>query len=206
MKHRLPARDRMQADLLSLGLRPLVRGEMERIDLLALLLEREAGRSGILGPREMTRLWPRHLLESMTYELPLGSPPVAVVDIGSGGGLPGLVLAVRGYDVTVVEPRRSRAAFLDRAVDTLGLSCDVLRSRLERLEFASGTRFVARAVAPPARLLQMVGEACRGTFTIDTRVPPDYGGPGSEEMRLLPMPPLDRPGALVQFRQTGAGC
>jgi 16S rRNA (guanine527-N7)-methyltransferase len=117
---------------------------------------------GLLGPREASRVWDRHLLNcAAVAEL---IPNAAfVVDVGSGAGLPGIVLAVARPDLTValVEPLARRTAFLDEAVAELGLAArvSVLRGRAE--EFVGGPRrghlspagiVTARAVAPLDRL------------------------------------------------------
>ena len=112
---------------------------------------------GLIGPRETPRLWERHLLNCGL--LADGIPEdLTVGDIGSGAGLPGLVLALRRPDLTVtlVEPLLRRATFLDEAVAALGLSnVQVRRARAEqlhgRVEFAVVT---SRAVAPLGRLAE----------------------------------------------------
>lgn len=105
---------------------------------------------GLIGPREVPRLWDRHLLNcaAMAELIPVGS---RVADIGSGAGLPGLVLAIARSDLTVtlVEPMQRRVAWLTEVVDLLGLSesVGVHRGRAEEVE---GFRFdvvTARAVA-----------------------------------------------------------
>lgn len=112
---------------------------------------------GLLGPREVPRLWERHLLNCAV----LGEvvPPDATVgDIGSGAGLPGVVLAIARPDVhvTLVEPLLRRATFLTEVVAELGLGrCEVVRSRAEELHGA-GRRYdvvTSRAVAPLPKLL-----------------------------------------------------
>ena len=111
---------------------------------------------GLIGPREAPRLWDRHLLNCAVLGevVPRG---VAVADVGSGAGLPGLVLAIARPDlrVTLVEPLLRRTRFLDEVVDLLGLQAqvEVLRGRAE--ELADGRTFdvvTARAVAPLERL------------------------------------------------------
>jgi 16S rRNA (guanine527-N7)-methyltransferase len=117
---------------------------------------------GLLGPREAPRVWDRHLLNCAAVgEL---IPNAAfVVDVGSGAGLPGIVLAVARPDLTValVEPLARRTAFLIEAVAELGLEAQVsvLRGRAE--EFVEGPLrthlspagiVTARAVAPLDRL------------------------------------------------------
>ena len=112
---------------------------------------------GLIGPRETPRLWERHLLNCAV--LADGIPPgQTVADVGSGAGLPGLVLALRRPDLslTLVEPLQRRADFLAEAVAELRLpQVEVLRARAEELH---GVRafdtVVSRAVAPLPRLLR----------------------------------------------------
>lgn len=111
---------------------------------------------GLIGPREAPRLWERHLLNCAV--LADGIPDGAVVaDVGSGAGLPGVVLALRRPDLTVtlVEPLQRRSEFLAEVVDALSLDrVEVVRARAEELHGArSFQTVVSRAVAPLPRLL-----------------------------------------------------
>lgn len=113
---------------------------------------------GLIGPRETPRLWDRHLLNcAVLAEL---IPPGAVVaDVGSGAGLPGIVLAVARPDlsVTLIESLARRTAFLDEAVESLGLDqVSVVRGRAEELVRRIGPVDIvtARAVAPLDRLVR----------------------------------------------------
>jgi 16S rRNA (guanine527-N7)-methyltransferase len=114
---------------------------------------------GLVGPREAPRIWARHLLNcAVVAELiPIGA---SVTDVGSGAGLPGMVLAVARPDLTVVlvEPLARRTAFLAEAVEMLGLAgtVTVLRARAEECAegplVAPADVVTARAVAPLDRL------------------------------------------------------
>jgi 16S rRNA (guanine527-N7)-methyltransferase len=116
---------------------------------------------GLIGPREADRLWNRHLLNSavLTDLLPDGA---AVVDVGSGAGLPGMPMAIRRPDLrlTLVEPMQRRTEFLAEVVDDLGLadSIRVLRGRADDKDVVSAVGgsdwVVARAVAPLDRLVR----------------------------------------------------
>src|SRR3954454_23190634 len=92
-------------------------------EAFAELLASEASVRGLIGPREVPRLWERHLLNCavVTDLIAEGS---TICDIGSGAGLPGLVLAIRRPDLRVklVEPLLRRSTFLDFAVLKMGLS------------------------------------------------------------------------------------
>ncbi|WP_084955348.1 16S rRNA (guanine(527)-N(7))-methyltransferase RsmG [Thermoactinospora rubra] len=129
----------------------------ERAEAYAQLLAGPGVVRGLLGPREVSRIWDRHLLNCAVVGEVI--PDKAhVVDIGSGAGLPGLVLAIVRPDITVtlLEPLLRRTVFLEECVAALGLSnVEVLRGRAE--EIAGKRDFdvaTARAVAPLGRLLR----------------------------------------------------
>lgn len=110
---------------------------------------------GLIGPRELPRLWSRHLLNCAAVARMLPDDGV-LVDVGSGGGLPGIVLAAMrpGMDVVLVETMERRVTWLEEVVDALGLrNVRVLRGRAEELhEGVRADVVTARAVAPLDRL------------------------------------------------------
>lgn len=131
-----------------------------RLDLAeryAELLATEGTLRGLIGPREVPRLWERHLLNcaALADLVPQGA---IVCDIGSGAGLPGIVLAIRRPDlqITLVEPLLRRTKFLDEVVHQLGLDgVEVVRCRAEALHHVREFDVVtSRAVAPLGRLLE----------------------------------------------------
>jgi len=129
---------------------------LELADRYAALLATDGVVRGLIGPREGPRLWERHLLNcAVLGELvPAGA---SVCDIGSGAGLPGIVLAIARPDlsVTLVEPLLRRTTFLQEVVTTLGLDrVEVHRARAEALHGSRRFEVVtSRAVAPLERLL-----------------------------------------------------
>jgi len=117
---------------------------------------------GLIGPREVPRLWDRHLL-NCAVAVPLVPEGASVIDVGSGAGLPGIVWGIVRPDITVtcLEPLQRRATFLEEAVTELGLvgRVQVVRARAEDIVRGRGpvtslrARIVtARAVAPLDRL------------------------------------------------------
>ncbi|MCL3817127.1 16S rRNA (guanine(527)-N(7))-methyltransferase RsmG [Aeromicrobium wangtongii] len=103
---------------------------------------------GLIGPREVPRIWDRHIMNSAVVvpRIPAGA---TVADIGTGAGLPGLVWAIARPDLTVtlVEPLLRRTTFLEEAVTSLGLdNVRVLRSRAEDVHETFDV-VTARAVA-----------------------------------------------------------
>jgi 16S rRNA (guanine527-N7)-methyltransferase len=113
---------------------------------------------GLLGPREVPRIWDRHLLNSAVVadEVPSHAQ---VLDVGSGAGLPGIPLALARPDlqVTLVEPMLRRTRFLDEVVAALGIGdrVTVRRARAEELPRGSADIVVARAVRPLVALLPL---------------------------------------------------
>lgn len=113
-------------------------------------------RRGLIGPREVPRLWERHLLNCavLSEVVPEG---VTVCDVGSGAGLPGIPLALVRPDlrITLLEPLLRRTTFLQEVVELLGLRhVTVVRGRAEEVlgTFTPVQVVTARAVAPLDRL------------------------------------------------------
>jgi len=110
----------------------------------------------LTGIRDREALLDRHLVESLALEPLIHGE--AVADIGSGGGLPGIPLAIVLPDIrfTLIESRRKRASFLRHAAATLALAnVEVAHSRAEDLESRQFATVLARAVAPPRELLDI---------------------------------------------------
>ncbi|MDG3009824.1 16S rRNA (guanine(527)-N(7))-methyltransferase RsmG [Rhodococcus sp. D2-41] len=112
---------------------------------------------GLIGPREVPRLWERHLLNCAVLG-ELIDDEATVVDIGSGAGLPGIPLAIARPDlkITLVEPLLRRTRFLGEFLEAVGMDVLVVRGRAEQagvVKEAGGADVVtSRAVAPLARL------------------------------------------------------
>jgi 16S rRNA (guanine527-N7)-methyltransferase len=131
------------------------------------LLTGEGVRRGLLGPREAGRLWRRHILNCAVVH-PLIAGGACVGDLGSGAGLPGVVLALARPDlqVTLIEPLLRRCRFLQEVVEALGAlgaaNLRVVRSRAEDLPRSAQFDVVtARAVAPLDRLAGWALPLCR---------------------------------------------
>jgi len=113
---------------------------------------------GLIGPREGERIWERHIFNCLpvTQLLPQG---VSLFDIGSGAGLPGIVIALARPDlkVTLIEPLERRVEFLNEAVAAIaagGVEIEVIRGRAQDVK-KSADFVTARAVAPMEKLKKM---------------------------------------------------
>lgn len=126
-------------------------------------LAEEGERRGLIGPLELPRLWTRHLLNCAIIA-PLLRPG-RVGDIGSGAGLPGLVLSITRPDVSfvLIEPMERRVSWLDEQIASLGLTnVEVVRARAEdtKLELPLD-QATARAVSSLRKLLPVVAPLVR---------------------------------------------
>jgi 16S rRNA (guanine527-N7)-methyltransferase len=142
---------------------------------------------GLIGPREVARLWDRHVLNSAAVAEAV-PPGARVVDVGSGAGLPGIPLGLARPDITLtlVEPMARRVEFLDEVVAALatpgGLSWRVVRGRAEDRSVVAAVGAVdvvtARAVAPLPRLVGW----CRGLMRPGTQLVALVGARALEEL------------------------
>jgi 16S rRNA (guanine527-N7)-methyltransferase len=123
---------------------------MHLVQRYAVLLGTAGLERGLIGPRELPRIWNRHILNCAVVHTAIAAGAV-VADVGSGAGLPGVVLAIARPDlaVTLVEPMQRRTEFLTEVVADLGLSnVSVRRARAETLAGELAVDVVtARAVA-----------------------------------------------------------
>lgn len=156
----------------------------------------------MIGPREVPRLWSRHVLNCAVIA-GLFPRATTVCDVGSGAGLPGLVLALARPDLSIclVEPLLRRTTFLREVVEELGLrNVEVVRARAEELHGVRRFEVVtSRAVAPLDRLLTW----CWPLVAPDGAMLALKGGSALEEVerhRSL----LERVGVVAEVEQYGA--
>ena len=132
------------------------RETMARLDGLAGLVRAEAEHQNLVSKASLEQIWLRHIADSAQLLRFAPSAEASWVDLGSGAGFPGLVVAIlHGGPVTLVEDRRLRADFLRRAAAELGLEAEILHTRVERMPPRSFEVISARACAPLGRLLDL---------------------------------------------------
>ncbi|MGY5883122.1 16S rRNA (guanine(527)-N(7))-methyltransferase RsmG [Modestobacter lacusdianchii] len=168
------------------------------------LLAGEGVLRGLIGPREVPRLWDRHVLNSVALAeaVPAGA---RVVDVGSGAGLPGIPLGLARPDVTLtlVEPMARRVEFLQEVVADLGAPWRVVRGRAEERSVVRAVGPVdvvtARAVAPLPRLVGW----CRGLLAPGAQLIALVGARAAAEVPDL-VPELEAAGMRdVHIRAVG---
>lgn len=140
----------------------------EQLDLARAYTQRLAADSetfGLLGPRELPRIWSRHVINSalLAELVPAGA---RVADIGSGAGLPGIPMAIAKPEAsfTLIEPMERRSGWLSNVVSELGLTnVEVLRARAEDVQRSDFDIATARAVAALDKLLKLLTPLIRGS-------------------------------------------
>ena len=120
-------------------------------------LANDSDELGLLGPRELDKIWSRHILNSAVVA-ELVKPGEMVADVGSGAGLPGIPMAIAAPDTdfVLIEPMDRRASWLQEVVDELDLqNVEVVRARAEEVEGGQFEVVTARAVAALDKLLRL---------------------------------------------------
>jgi 16S rRNA (guanine527-N7)-methyltransferase len=137
--------------------RPVSRETFDRLRSYSDLLRETAGRQNLISDATLDCLWERHILDSAQLARFEPQPGASWVDIGSGAGLPGMVLAILvAGPVFLIEPRRLRVAFLNSVVDHLHLGdrVKIVGTKAESVEGRFDV-ITARAVAPADKLLKI---------------------------------------------------
>lgn len=120
---------------------------------------------GLLGPRELPRIWSRHVINSALLS-ELVPNETLVADVGSGAGLPGIPMAIAQPKAhfTLIEPMERRANWLAAVVSDLGIqNVDVIRARAEEVTRTDFDIVTARAVAALDKLLKLLTPLTRGS-------------------------------------------
>lgn len=135
--------------------RTVSRETWQKLDRYADLLKNEANQQNLVSAATLDDLWQRHIVDSAQLVRFEPKEGASWADIGSGGGLPGVVIAclVTG-PVTMIEPRRLRAQFLQRVVDELGLRATVIQKKAESAR-GSFDLITARAVTSLSSFLDL---------------------------------------------------
>ena len=134
----------------------------DRLAAFAELLQRWQRRINLVGPASLGALWRRHIDDSAQLHPLLPKGARTLVDLGSGAGFPGLVLAVLGVpDVHLIESDQRKAAFLREAARVTGVRVTVHASRAETVAPFGADAVTARALAPLVRLLPLARRFAR---------------------------------------------
>lgn len=148
----------MTADLALLPGLNVSRETLSKLELYADLIRRWTAKINLIAPASLPDLWQRHIIDSAQL-LPLVLPLAKTwADLGSGAGLPGVVIAILApqTDVTLIESDQRKAAFLRTCARELGLPLTILTDRAEAAKPRRADIVSARALAPLDALLPLV--------------------------------------------------
>lgn len=123
-----------------------------------LLIERNQ-ELNLIGKNTIQNVWERHILDAIQLKGVITTPTAGLLDIGSGAGIPGVVLSIIGCpDVTVVESRAKKARFLEEASSLSESKIEVINNRIENVEPRADIVVTARAVASLDKLFSLCFE------------------------------------------------
>jgi len=157
---------------------------LDRAQRYAEILSGAGVERGLLGPREVDRLWDRHILNSAAIAELLETGE-RVADIGSGAGLPGIPLALARPDlrVTLIEPLLRRSEFLREVVDDLGLDMTIVRGRAEDLSVRQQVGEMDAVVSRAVASLDKLTEWSMPLLRLDGRMAAIKGERAEQEIR-----------------------
>lgn len=140
---------------------PVSRETVDRLRIFEGEFKRWSSRINLAAPSTLPDLWTRHILDSAQL-MPLAEKATNWLDLGSGGGFPGAIVAILAIDhpgmtVTLVESNRKKAAFLQAVLGKLGAPATILPIRIDDAsgKVESADVVTARALAPLADLLEL---------------------------------------------------
>lgn len=179
-----------------------------------------AAERGFIGPKEVSRLWERHILNCAVISEAFDDN-LKVADIGSGAGLPGIPLAIARPDlkITLIEPLLKRSTYLNEIVGELGLdNVIVVRGRAEEQPKASFDAVTSRAVAPLGKLagwslpllqgggamIALKGESVAEELERDAKLIAKAGGK-DPEILTVGTATLDQPTTLIRILRKKKG-
>ncbi|MGB2123235.1 MAG: 16S rRNA (guanine(527)-N(7))-methyltransferase RsmG [Candidatus Puniceispirillaceae bacterium] len=138
------------------------RETLRQLEAYVALVEKWQPRVNLVSPASLRDIWVRHIWDSaqLAAYIPDGSP--RLVDVGSGAGFPGLVLAIlTDADCHLVESDQKKAIFLSTVIRECGLTATVHNDRVESLPCLQASIITARALAPLHRLLPLLADQLR---------------------------------------------
>lgn len=154
-----------------------------RLTHLERLVRVEAAEQNLIAPSTLSLMWSRHIVDSVQLDRLAPASTSEWVDVGTGAGFPGLVIAcVRPGPIVLVEPRRRRAEFLERAASELSLEhVAVVAAKIETVNARAASVISARAVASIDKLLELTAHI----RTPETTYVLPRGCSGLEEVEVL---------------------
>lgn len=130
------------------------RETFDRLEIYVSLLREWNGKINLVSPRDMDQIWQRHIVDSLQLVTCLNTSVKSIVDLGSGGGFPGIVLALAtDVSVTLIESDLRKTVFLKEVLRQTQNQANVICQRIEKVQDIQADVITARALAPLDKLL-----------------------------------------------------
>ncbi len=130
------------------------RGTYEKLERYAQLLKERNDEFNLIGRGTIDHIWERHIVDSLQLTKYLNQGD-CILDFGSGAGLPGIILAIAGFETISVESIAKKCSFQQEIVDELGLNCQIVNERIENFHVKRDLIITARAVAPLKKIFSL---------------------------------------------------
>ena len=135
------------------------RETMEKFNKYLNLLKNWQKKLNLVGSSTLDDPWRRHILDSGQITKYIRNKNDPIIDVGSGAGLPGVVLSIMGYkNIVMVESDYKKTVFIIEALRVCGTQANVLNERIEKLECIDGTTLTFRAFAPIEKVFNLIGD------------------------------------------------
>jgi 16S rRNA (guanine527-N7)-methyltransferase len=179
------------------------RETQDRLNLFADLLLRWNRTVNLISRRDEAQVWPRHIGDSLQLIPHISGRPERAVDLGSGGGFPGLVLAIAtAIPFDLIESDQRKCAFLREAAREAGADVRVIAQRIEATKVKPAALITARALAPLPALLELatplLGEGGKCLFLKGETADSELTAAAAKwQMRVERFPSQTGPGAAI---------
>ena len=128
--------------------------EIDKIDLYLDALKKQNKSINLVGKSTLLNAWDRHVGDSLQIMHFIKNKQSSIIDIGTGAGIPGIIIAILGYKkITMVDSIRKKTDFIEKTLELLDINAQVINSRIENLNGQSFEFIISRALAPLNKLL-----------------------------------------------------
>ena len=132
----------------------LTEQEINKIDQYLEVLKKQNKSINLVGKSTLLNAWDRHVGDSLQIIQFIKNKQCSIIDIGTGAGIPGIILAILGYKkITMVDSIRKKTDFVEKTLELLDIKAQVINSRIENLRSQPFEFIISRALAPLNKLL-----------------------------------------------------
>ena len=128
--------------------------EVEKIDFYLNYIIRHNKHTNLIGKSTIEKIWDRHVLDCLQLTQHINNKKSKIIDLGTGAGLPGILLSILGYQkVVMIDSVKKKTDFVKKIIKELSLSAKIQNKRIEKEPLSQHDIIVSRALAPLIKLL-----------------------------------------------------